>query len=593
PRKPYRIFIHDGRYIDVFFYNMELSTGISFEHYLRDAQKLAHKFESYMSNTGSNIIIACTDGESYGHHEHFGDMCLAYFLKRLCVERGYKVANFADFLEKNPPTHEVILKSGDRGEGTSWSCAHGVGRWIRDCGCSTGGMPGWNQAWRGPLRDAFDYLRDTISVIYEDKLGRFFKDVWVARDKYINVMVDYSDKTREKFLRDNCKAMNLLSEDKDLIFSFLEAQKNLLYMYTSCGWFFADVSGIEPVQNMKYALKAISYVSKYTKVKLMENFLQKLEKAKSNLRSPSNGREVFDAYVRASVVPYDDVVANYAMACVLKNSFKHMDVFCYSLDSIYHNTYSYKQGTVYYGEAILKDSVIGEIDKFKYYVFCPSIKKMKTYVVLAEDINENKLFSMSSVKTMEKYLLTLTRGRYYGLSNLILDDTEDLIRIAMKDNIKTIESGLITLFEKSENIVKLFAANNVVLPSTIKSLCKHYYTRKINKKIEVIDEDHLDSILKDISYANKLNFNIDFDRIIDKINEVIEEELDKLSKSPTIKSCEKIISLVNFKNTVNLDLPTYDYEEKIFSMLLDNSLKKNQKLYAKLEELADTLNIVV
>ena len=133
------------------------------------------------------LINIATDGESYGHHEPFGDMCLGFFFKHLTKEYKFEVINYAAYLEKFPPTHEVVLKSGYNGEGTAWSCSHGVGRWKEDCGCSTYAGAGWNQAWRAPLREGLNTLRDQLWTLYKMQTEPFLKSVEEARHDYIMV----------------------------------------------------------------------------------------------------------------------------------------------------------------------------------------------------------------------------------------------------------------------------------------------------------------------------------------------------------------------------------------------------------------------
>ena len=132
---------------------------------LASSRGLVEKFVS--AAVAGDLVNVATDGETYGHHFKFGDLCLTHALKVEAKAAGFWITNYAQYLDHHPPETEVEIDNGPDGEGSSWSCVHGVGRWSRDCGCHTGGEPGWNQAWRKPLREALNFLRDDAAEKFE------------------------------------------------------------------------------------------------------------------------------------------------------------------------------------------------------------------------------------------------------------------------------------------------------------------------------------------------------------------------------------------------------------------------------------------
>lgn len=183
PGIPYRYFHRDGsgRSIAVFFYDGPISRAIAFEGVLTSSQALVTRLSHAPGGEGRLVHIA-TDGESYGHHTRLGERGLAYALTVEAPAHGFAVTNYGSFLERHPPTMEVEVQAGPNGEGTAWSCSHGLGRWSRDCGCQTGGQPGWNQAWRAPLRAALDYVRDEATRHFEqNRWGTLCRSVDSAR----------------------------------------------------------------------------------------------------------------------------------------------------------------------------------------------------------------------------------------------------------------------------------------------------------------------------------------------------------------------------------------------------------------------------
>jgi alpha-amylase/alpha-mannosidase (GH57 family) len=292
---PYRYFHRDAhdKSIDVFFYDGPTSRAIAFENLLRSSRELVNAFAR--SVNGRKMINVATDGETYGHHFKFGDLCLAYALELEAPARGFHITNYGEYLNSHTAISEVEIDNGPDGAGTSWSCPHGVGRWMRDCGCHTGGEAGWNQQWRTPLRRALDYLRDENLPHFEATRGILFADPWAARDESIPLVLD-PQHSREQFLF--AHAGRWLSADEQWrALTYLELQRMLLLMYTSCGWFFNDLSGIETIQILKYAARAIDLMEQLDLPSIRDRFLEMLSEAKSNRPEMGTGADIFLRFV--------------------------------------------------------------------------------------------------------------------------------------------------------------------------------------------------------------------------------------------------------------------------------------------------------
>jgi alpha-amylase/alpha-mannosidase (GH57 family) len=292
----YRYYHRDdsGRSIAVFFYDRELAHSIAFEQALASSKVLVNRLAQRRAEVPGLINVA-TDGETYGHHHKFGDLCLAYAIQSDAPARGFTLTNYGAYLDKFPPELEVEISNGELGEGSSWSCIHGVSRWIRDCGCHTGGEPGWNQAWRDPLRAALDLLRDEVGIYFEATRGELFSDPWLARDDAIGLVLD-EYKSREEFLRMHAPR-ELTRAQQQRALAFLELQRQALLMYTSCGWFFSDISGIEPIQILKYAGRALDLMNQLGLPSPRERFLEILAGAMSNRPELGNGADIYRRFV--------------------------------------------------------------------------------------------------------------------------------------------------------------------------------------------------------------------------------------------------------------------------------------------------------
>jgi alpha-amylase/alpha-mannosidase (GH57 family) len=290
----YRYSHGDGsdRSISVFFYEGPTSRAIAFENSLKSSRGLVDRLAQ---TARGDLVNVATDGETYGHHFKFGDICLAHALEIEAPARGFEVTNYGEYLDEHPPTSEVEINDGPNGEGTSWSCPHGVGRWIRDCGCQTGGEQGWHQAWRTPLRQALDFLRDENVAQFEAARGTLFIDPWQARDDSIALILDQHC-SREQFLFEHAGRW-LSSEEQWRALTYLELQRMLVLMYTSCGWFFNDISGIEAIQILKYAGRAIDLMEQVRLPSVRDRFLEILAEAKSNRAEMGTGADIFERLV--------------------------------------------------------------------------------------------------------------------------------------------------------------------------------------------------------------------------------------------------------------------------------------------------------
>ena len=306
PTQPYRVFTHGGRHLDCFFYDGPISNAIGFEHALDSSRTLLDRLTAAAreDRARDQLIHVATDGESYGHHTRHGERTLAYALAVEAPRRGLTVTNYGAYLAAHPPNAEARLKPGPNGEGTAWSCAHGVGRWSRDCGCNAG-TPGWNQQWRTPLRRALDFVRERCAALYEARGAICFADPWATRDAYAEALLT---RNKQAFL-----AKHLRAGDSLEALRLLEMARYAQLMYTSCGWFFDELSGLEGTQVLRYACRALELHALLSGEDLEPAFLELLADAPSNLAQYGDGAEVYRQLVAPSRVSHERLAAQEAI----------------------------------------------------------------------------------------------------------------------------------------------------------------------------------------------------------------------------------------------------------------------------------------
>ncbi len=312
-RHPYRVNLPSGRSIDVFFYHGPTARAVAFERLLTNGSEFVHRLLEIHGDARPGLAHIAVDGETFGHHHRYGDMALAYAADSIERSDTVRLTNYAEYLSLHPPTWECEIV-----EQTSWSCAHGVERWRADCGCNSGGHLDWRQRWRRPLRDAFDWLRGRADALYEQAIASLVDDPWAARDGYIDVILDRSKASVDAFVQ-AWAGRALEGEERRRLLELLEMERNAQLMYTSCAWFFDEISGPETVQVLRYAARVLELAERHGDEPLTPRFLELLERAPSNLPAFGDGRRVYEQLVEPARVDLRRAVAHYAVAQLLSD----------------------------------------------------------------------------------------------------------------------------------------------------------------------------------------------------------------------------------------------------------------------------------
>jgi alpha-amylase/alpha-mannosidase (GH57 family) len=424
PTRPYRIFLSAGtdKFIDVFFYDGPLSRSIAYEKTLSSGEELMGRIKKILDShkDGPRILSVATDGESYGHHFKFGEMALSWLFDKIENESDISLTNFGSFLELFPPQQEVKII-----ENSSWSCAHGVERWRSDCGCNVGGKREWNQKWRTPLRNGLEWLSGELSSIFENRAGRLLKNPWDARNDYISALLDESD--TDAYL--NRHSIRALREDEKIeVLCLMESQRMALYMFTSCGWFFDDISGIESIQILMYASRAIDLVRRSSPNDLEKGLIEFLAQAESNDPSYKNGASLYETMVKPSKITSSLAAAHYAIIALLENVDPVVNLFVKTTRRLRQNQYEKNGIKALLGEVIVTEKRTGKEVKKRFLAvrekgpgFSCVTGSVSTpdYELLNEEISRS--FSDSPESLVTVFSMMSQEVQYFELGDLIPD----------------------------------------------------------------------------------------------------------------------------------------------------------------------------
>ncbi|MCX7820184.1 MAG: DUF3536 domain-containing protein [Brevinematales bacterium] len=594
--RPYILEESNGK-LAVFFYYPELASKVSFEHLLRNVDFLKGEI---LKHKDKRLVHYATDGEIYGHHEPFGDMCLSRLIYENRKREEFIFTNYANYLEQYPPVDIVRLKKGNDGLGTSWSCAHGVDRWRKDCGCSTGGKDGWNQKWRVYLRDAFDYLRNHLFEKAKEFLGEYIYDVWNARNDYITVFysLDYNEREKrtKEFLKKHLKKS--ISKDTEvLILKYFEALYYEMLMYTSCGWFFADISGIEPIQDLRYANQLILLMKDIFDEKIINEFKNILSKAKSNIEEYDNGKKIFEDFVEKPYFSTEKMVFEF----ILKNGNKKDEFYYFYKNKIIDQKIVSKNDyevTLYIVET--KNVLIEEIKK----VICLLLKIDNKYYGFVKKYIDDYFFKYLEkiIKNSKKNILLDIKeflGDYFTLKDIQPHSRKEILKRLFNEKMQKLHKFI--QFSSNElnsylDVIDLYGELGITIPEFDRIAIRELLNSFVLKELENIGTDNYDfsMFIKAITVAKKANLKLDYTDILPVIRNFVISNMTLAIEELNISAIKKLIKVIDITNISGIEFEKYEIQNLIFEKIKNLDKKLINKEEVKLLfELARKFNIGV
>ena len=465
PSRAYVLRTPGGRSINIFFYDGPISQAVAFEKLLDNGEKFATRLMGSFSDsrTWTQLAHIATDGETYGHHHKHGEMALAYALDYVEAKNLAKITNYGQFLEMQPPAHEVQIY-----ENTSWSCMHGVERWRGNCGCNAG-RRGWTQEWRKGLREALDWLRDSVAPLFQQVGSQYLNDAWAARDGYIAVVLNRSPEVRERFGQQYFKR-ELTNEEQVIVWKLLELQRHAMLMYTSCGWFFDELSGIETVQVIQYAGRVVQLGGQLFGDSLESRFLEKLAAAKSNLAEYGDGASIYTRYVKPLVVDLEKVGAHYSISSLFAPYGERTDIFAYSVKRLDYHTRDAGRLRMAIGQAAFTSKVTQESETLTFWVVhfgdhnvAGGVRKLQCadgYEEMLAAISDS--FARVDIPEVVRLLDKRFGEKTYSLRSLFRDEQRRIVRIILSSTVAEAETAYLQLYEHHAALMRFI--NNLGTP---------------------------------------------------------------------------------------------------------------------------------
>lgn len=554
--RPYRVKV--GRRLlklAVFFYDPGLSQAVAFNGLLSDGEQLARALTAAAAaGPGPRLAHIATDGETYGHHHRYGEMALAYALDRIESGGAAQLTNYGEFLERYAPGEAVEVRPD-----TSWSCAHGVERWRADCGCRTGVHPDWSQGWRQPLRAALDVLRDAVTPAYRALAEQFLADPDRARDDYIRVILDRSEGARQEFLRRQARR-ELSPEEAIRVWKLMELQRHALLMYTSCGWFFDEVSGIETVQILQYAGRVMQLAADLFGWTPEAQVLELLAQAPSNVPAEGNARRVYETRVRPAMVDLGRVTAHWAVAALTHpDEARAVRLYCYRVSvheqavraagltrmvtgrvtvtsTITQETESYYVGALHWGDHNLVGGIAPAGADDGYDSLLASL---------------GPLFDSADIAGVLRVFAGAFGSRTFTLQNLFRDEQRRVLDLVLRTTLGEVERSLRQIYEYHAPLMRFLSEADTPLPAAFLTAASYVLNQALLRALEepLINHERIRQLMDEI---RQLAITVDQDDILFVLRERERQTADAWTRDPT--DPERLAHVIQFLDLVE-ELP--------------------------------------
>ncbi len=552
PTRAYRCRLPSNREISIFFYDGQISRAVAFEEeLLNKGENLVARLSAGFSDRRQwpQILNIASDGETYGHHHKFGDMALAFTLSHIESNGLGKLTNYGEYLEKFPPAHEVEIV-----ENTSWSCVHGVERWRSNCGCNSGKNAGWDQEWRKPLRESLDWLRDELAPEYERTAKEYLKDPWQARDEYIEVILSRSEETIGEFLKKHA-VRELKADEKTVVLKLMEVQRHALLMYTSCGWFFDELSGIETVQIIQYTGRAIQLSEGLFRGGIESSFLDRLSKAKSNMAEYKDGGGIYERFVKPSVIDLKKVAAHYALSSAIAEYGDQSKIYSYRVKKEDYQEMQVEKTKLAVGRIRVTSEITLESEAISFcvlhlggHVFNGGVQtflqdnvyqSMKQEIISAFENGD----LAGVVRTMDAHFGT----HNYSLLNLFRDEQRKIINLVISEKMEEFWHAYRSMYENNNVLAVFLQEAGLPVPKIFLTTAEFILNFDIKEIFaeEKIDDEKVRNIMKEMKRWNVMTDSVELEFIMRR---TLEEMMNKLWRNPPdiplISEVQKMLDLI-------------------------------------------------
>lgn len=584
PSRPYLWRSPKGLELTLFFYDAPISRAVAFEGVLSNGDVFAQRLLSGFSHdrTGAQLVNIATDGESYGHHHRFGDMALAIALKRIALSGQARLTNYGEFLEAHPPVWEAQIH-----ENSSWSCAHGVERWRSNCGCRLGGHGNWTQDWRAPLRRSLDRLAQSMDALFDHRAKAFLKDPWSARNDYIDVVLDRNDDSVKSFFSRHA-AKDLKDLDQIDALRLLEMQRQRLLMFTSCAWFFDEVSGLESTTVLTSAARALQLAALFPEGSGLEkNFVDGLAQAKSNLPEIGNGAVVYERYVKPVSADLPRIAAHQALKALWRTEKNEGTVYCFDYSFLDRRTDRAAGTALSRGRIRVRSQITRETLDAAYAVlhlgghdFHCVLRSSPDFSRLAPVLDQvGEAFNTGSLSDGLSLLATHFDPRVFELQDLLLEERRHILSSVIEDILGRFEGTYRLLVDDNRKLMNYLLKASFPMPHAFRLALESVLGRDLHQGLLHFNGDEHDTgVLRRVfSDAKSFSVSLNWEGVGQTIQHRLERHMERLSKNPSLETARFCLDLLTLADDLELPISLWTVENTYF-FVWNESLRLKSKI---------------
>ena len=581
PSRAYLVQLPSRKTINIFFYDGPISQGVAFERLLDNGQRFADRLVSGFSDARQwpQMVHIATDGESYGHHHRFGEMALSYALHHIEANKLAQLTNYGEFLERHPADHFAEIVSN-----SSWSCVHGIERWRCNCGCNSGGHADWNQEWRTPLRAALDWLRDEVAPLYEQNAGPLLKDVWAARDEYIQVVLNRAADNVQNFFEKHA-THPLGNEEQVAALKLLEMQRHAMLMYTSCGWFFDELSGLESVQVLHYAGRVVRLAQNFGPQCVESGFTERLAAAKSNLHEHGDGKQIYEKWVKPAYVSIDQLAGHYAISSLFEPYGERTRIYCYDVQREDYSLEVEGKHKLIVGRAAFSSEITREMASLGFAVLHlgdHNIAGAAGHFDRIEDYDQLKsqlLDSFSKADTTQT-LHTLTErfsANTFSLRTLFRDEQRKIVDLILKDSLASAAAAYRSIYENQAPLIRFLNGLGIPVPPAFQSAAQIALSSQLKQAFEQRDPD-LETIQGYLKEAAVNNIALDVPGLEYTIRRRLEREADFFALKPlNQETVQRLRKLLEFVSSLPFPVVLWEVQNICYAPLIKTMAEVRQQ----------------
>ena len=573
PTRPYRVDLGAGTSITVFFFDGPIARTFAFGHGLT-GEDIVRTLESGFDpgRAHDEILTVAVDGETFGHHKRGADEALAVAMRLLSAREDLTLVNLGQAADLAEAQWEAEIA-----QGSSWSCAHGLERWKSNCGCHGGGAHGWHQLWRAPLREALDNLRGHLGVVFERFGGALLRDPWAARDAYVELVLDPERSRAPEFLEHHA-GRRLPPGDATQALKLLEMQRHAMLMYTSCGWFFSELSGLETVQILKYAARSIQLAREVSGVDLEPIFKDGLSRAPSNLPEYNDGARVWDLCVKPSVVSLEGVAAHHAIASLSENDSAPRRLFCYRCETTERRREAAGPATLAVGHLRVQSALtLEELDTsfcvlhFGGSDFRCGLRAFGNATQHAEVVRSlfGKLSSLTGVlREIDRSFV----GREYSLRDLFLDERRRLAELLLRESMRRYENDYLDIFAANRRLMEFLREIDSPIPIALRAAADVALSGRLQSLAGQLADGRTDiaivhgELLSIAQAAQRLGARLDYSVIKPIFDKLVRQRVDAIDHPDEPEPAFRLLEIVDLGLRLGLHLDLAYAQNRIWAL---------------------------